>query len=450
MWVALALACGAVAAAPAAQRSDGASVNAYTLAEEVALGREAAAVIRNRLLLLADHEIDAYLNGRLARLVDALPPGLRHTGFDDRVATLNDSQLDSIALPGGPLFISHGMIELAPDDDALTGLLAHELGHIALRHATLQATRGEGYQLGAISGRTIGATAGGPAVGITDRAAQFSVSSYFLAYAAEHERQAARLAAEILERAGYDANASDAMFQVALTDGVARAGGLWAMRHPSKHRETDVDEAVRRTPGPSHELGSIQARLRGFADEPPVPSAEHGRRSAPVGIVGYNVVPPSGEARSISAGDALLFNVPANWDRIPTANTVIFAPAGAYIRAEDGATAVTHGLQIGIARSLTGTLHGDIHMLLAAFGRNNRSLTWTAAFRQVRIGGRAGLTTTISHVSPMTGEFETIAVYAVDLPDGSLLYAVGVAPQYDASVYGNAFTRVLDSIQILD
>lgn len=432
-----------------AQTGETVAANSYTIVEEAAIGRDAAAAIRSRLPLVADRQIDAYLSGRLARLVDALPPGLKHGGFDYRVATLKESELVSIAVPGGPIFISHGMIELAPDDAALTGLLAHELGHVALRHATTQATAGERYQLGEISGRTIGATAGGQAVGITDRAAHFSVSSYFLAFDAEHERQADRLAAEIMERAGYDAEASDAMFQVAITNGVPRAGGWWAMRHPSKHRETDADEAaVRRTPEPSHELGSIQARLRGFPDERPAASEHHGRRSAPIGTVGYGVMPPSGEARSVSAGDGLLLNVPANWDRIPTGNTAIFAPAGAYVRADEGATAVTHGLQIGIARSLTGTLHGDIHMLLAAFGRNNRSLAWTAAFRQVRIGGRAALTTTISHVSPMTGEFETISVYAVDLPDGSLLYAVGLAPQYDASVYGNAFTRVLNSIQI--
>jgi hypothetical protein len=89
-------------------------------------------------------------------------------------------------------------------------------------------------------------------------------------------------------------------------------------------------------------------------------------------------------------------------------------------------------------------------MLLAAFGRHNRSITWTAAFRQVRIGRRSGLTTTVSHVSPVTGEFETVTVYALDMPGGSLLYAVGVAPQYDASAYGSAFVRVLESIQVQD
>jgi hypothetical protein len=135
---------------------------------------------------------------------------------------------------------------------------------------------------------------------------------------------------------------------------------------------------------------------------------------------------------------------------MPTGKTVIFAPEGAYIAFSDGATAVTHGLQIGIARSLTGILHGDVHMLLATFGRNNPSVTWTAAFQEVKIAGRFGITTSVSHVSPVTGEFESVLVSAVDLPDTSLLYVIGVAPQDEAGVYRNAFNRVLASMQILD
>lgn len=441
----------ALSAGPVAAQTPAAPpASSYTLADETALGREAATILQQRLDRLVDRHVDAYVHALGRRLVDALPARVRHAGFDDTIIVLDESEVVSAAVPGGPLFISRAMIELAPSDAALAGLLAHELSHVALRHATAQATAGERYQLGAITGRAIGAAVGEQAVGIMDRAAQFAVTSYFLTYDPKHEQQADRLAAEIMERGGYDPGAGGTMFHVAKTKGGARGGGWWAMRHPSKDRDEAIDAAG---PGPaasmSHALTSIQARLQALPAKPPAGFPTH-PRPVPLGSVGYNVVGPAGESRSVTAGDALQLIVPANWDRMPTGNTVIFAPAGAYIPSEDGATAVTHGLQVGIARSLTGTLHGDVHMLLASFGRNNPSITWTPAFRQVTIGGRRGVTTTVSHVSPVTGEFETISVSAAHVPDGSLLYVVGVAPQYEAGVYTNAFTRVLESIQILD
>ena len=66
------------------------------------------------------------------------------------------------------------------------------------------------------------------------------------------------------------------------------------------------------------------------------------------------------------------------------------------------------------------------------------------------IAGRVGITTSVSHVSPVTRDFESVLVSAVQLPDMSLLYVIGVAPQDDAGVYRNAFNRVLASMQILN
>ena len=103
-----------------------------------------------------------------------------------------------------------------------------------------------------------------------------------------------------------------------------------------------------------------------------------------------------------------------------------------------------------MARSLTSDPRGDLQTLLTAFGRGNGYFTWTPAFQQVTLGGRPGVTTTASNVSPVTGQFEYVSVSAVHLRDGSLLYVVGVAPQDEAGVYRNAFTRVLESVEILE
>ena len=52
------------------------------------------------------------------------------------------------------------MVDVAPSEAALAGLIAHEFSHVALRHGTTQVSEGERYQLGAITGRLIGETFG--------------------------------------------------------------------------------------------------------------------------------------------------------------------------------------------------------------------------------------------------------------------------------------------------
>lgn len=444
----------AVSLAPAsAQTSEASRPNRYTLSDELAVGQELTAVIERRWTPLSDHQVNAYMQALGRRLAEALPAELRHPGFDYRIVVLHQSELMSTAVPGGPVLVSRATIELAPGDDALAGLLAHELSHVALRHATAQATAGEEYQLGEMNGRVVGASVTERAIGLLDRAAQFSVASYFLIYDAAHEQEADRLAAAIMERSGFDPRAVGAIFDLAAKSGAVRSGDWWAMRHPSAFRDAAPPPEAAVDCGAedpvSEALASVQARLRAL---PEVDSAESEAQQAPVpfGTIGYSVEAPAGESRGVTAGDLLLMNVPANWDRMPTGNTVIFAPRGAYIALQDGATSVTHGLQIGVARSLTGTVHGDVHMLLASLGRHNRSFTWTPAFQRVKIAGRYGITTSVSHVSPATGEFESVSVSAVHLPDDSLLFVIGVAPQEEAGTYRNAFDRVLASMQTVN
>jgi hypothetical protein len=48
----------------------------------------------------------------------------------------------------------------------------------------------------------------------------------------------------------------------------------------------------------------------------------------------------------------------------------------------------------------------------------------------------------------VTGQQERVALSTVHLPDGSLLYLIGVAPRAEAQTYDNTFRRVRQSVQI--
>ncbi|HEV3485166.1 MAG TPA: hypothetical protein VG106_07145, partial [Vicinamibacterales bacterium] len=71
-------------------------------------------------------------------------------------------------------------------------------------------------------------------------------------------------------------------------------------------------------------------------------------------------------------------------------------------------------------------------------------------YSRANIGGRQGLTTTLTNVSEATGETEAVNVSTVELRDGSVLFLIGVAPRDEARAYFNTFNRVRQSLQLAD
>jgi predicted Zn-dependent protease len=65
-------------------------------------------------------------------------------------------EINAFALPGGPMYLNRGMIEAAKTEGEVAGVMAHEISHVALRHGTAQATKGQKFQIG--SGSKVEAT----------------------------------------------------------------------------------------------------------------------------------------------------------------------------------------------------------------------------------------------------------------------------------------------------
>lgn len=438
-------------------------LNTFAPGEDVELGRQAAEVFRSRLSMVRDARVDGYLAALLDRVAGAIPSELRRPAFAFEIGVLDSDAPMSVSLPGGPLFLTRGVVELAATEGQLAGLMAHELSHIVLRHGTAQATAGERFQIGAITGHAIGRALTGGSRGIIERGADFSVWTYFLSYDRKHEQQADRLAARLMAGAGYDPSDLAVMLQSIRTKESARVSSTrWTRSHPAAATvvvSPDAAASSTATTGrgkapaaasPSDDgLRAIKALLaeRSWAGAERVPQRAAGvSREAP----GYFSVIPDGEWQRASAGDILQLNVPLTWRRLPAGNTIVFTPEGAFVRAADGPVSVTHGIQVGVARSLTGKLQGDLRTLLASFSRDNPRLTWTPAFQEVAIAGRRGLTTTLSHQSPTTGDFESVLVSAVELSGDAFLYVVGVSPSVDASLHRTALTRAVDSLHVVD
>ena len=327
---------------------------------------------------------------------------------------------------------------------------------MALRHGTAQATKGQKFQIGAIAGQILGAIVGGTAGSVISQGSQFGLGAYFLKYGREYERQADLLGAQIMARAGYDPREMANMFKTIEAKG-GGGGPEWLSDHPNPGNRYNAitQEAatlrVERKPN-TGEFPSIQARLR---DMSPAYTAEQiarrqtrGEDGRPVGTTGrtIDVAAPSGQYRTYDAGNFLRISVPANWRQFGGNNTVTYAPEGAYFQA-NGGTAFTHGMEVGVTQG-TGNLQRDTEQLLRGFARSNSDLRVAGNARRDNIGGRRGLTTPLSNVSEVTGQREYISLSTAQLPDGNVLYLIGVAPRAGGQDSENAFRRVRQNVQV--
>ena len=107
-------------------------INAFTIEQDVELGRELGTRLEDSLALIREPSLTGYVD-RVGQRVAAHSPLPRAS---HRFHILDTDELSSFSLPGGITFISRGLLAQTRDEAELAGLLAHEIGHTAARHGT--------------------------------------------------------------------------------------------------------------------------------------------------------------------------------------------------------------------------------------------------------------------------------------------------------------------------
>ena len=178
--------------------------NWYSIEGEIRMGKEYAQMVEASSKMVQDPVVNEYVNRvgqNLVRNSDAQVP------FTIKV--IDSDEVNAFALPGGFFYVNSGLILAADEEAELAGVMAHEIAHVAARHATRQMTRSNWANISTIPLIFVG---GGIGYAVRS-AAGIGLPMTFLTFQRGFEAEADYLGLQYMYKTGYDPNAFISFFE---------------------------------------------------------------------------------------------------------------------------------------------------------------------------------------------------------------------------------------------
>ena len=438
----LALILYSATAAPGLARKPGDPIkphfNLYSKQQDIDIGKEAAATVRQRYQQVPNRDVQAYIAKIGERL--AKTPTVSRSGFPFSFTVLNYKEVNAFALPGGPSFVFTGLLKASDGEAELAGVLAHEISHAVLRHGTNRMSKaniikGPAEVIALLNSLTLIGSLANVGLGL-------ALDGIFLKNSRDDESEADALGARIMSEAGYDPVALARFFEKL----EARGGpGVpeFLSDHPSPGNRVEAVQAEARTfPHRTYSSDNVEfERIRvAIAKLPPPPDFRPSNISVGTAAV-------SGYKRLTTPQFSL--DYPDTWlvHGDPESNLLAVVPRDGVTLGENGQLVLGMGAVVTYFfpdpdRSALTMATGD---LIQQLRRIDPGLHDSGAQKNVEVDHQPAVVTQFKSDSPFGGS-ETDLLVTVMRPEG-LFYLVFISPEKEWDETGPAYNQMTQSIR---
>ncbi|HEV8609888.1 MAG TPA: M48 family metallopeptidase [Thermoanaerobaculia bacterium] len=472
----------AAGAAPA-QTQVKSGFNLFSPEQDIEIGRQSAAEAERQLPMLRDPRIEGYVE-QVGRRLAGSAPGPK---FPYTFHVVNASDMNAFALPGGPVYVTRGMIDAARNEGELASVIAHEIAHVALRHGTNQVSKAYLAKAGiGILGGVLGGGGAGGTGQILQAVGGLGLNALFLKFSRTAETQADIVGTQVMARAGYDPLAMASMFQL-LKAQAGRDPGRVAQffsDHPSPaNREVIVRQEAQKLGvrgGRLEVVGgfdSVKSELRRLGPAPTMAQISRGVASGSTssgssGSTGApasrgTVAQPSTRMRTFRHRSGFFeIQYPENWRVAESSGYgATLLPEGGAVRTSNGQDVLVYGVVINHYEPFAGspgdvfgrpvqgqgTLEQAMNDLVNQLIQANPHLRVVPnSTRRQTIDNARALSVVLAGRSPVTGQEERVTVFTRELPDGHVIYALFIAPARDYSALASTFQKMISTLRVND
>ena len=173
--------------------------------KEVRQGRELAAEVDRQAKFIEDPMITEYVNRVGQNIVSHSDAKVPVT-----IKVIDSDEVNAFALPGGFFYVNKGLLLAADNEAELAGVMAHEIAHVAARHAVENQTKASLLEYLAIGGSIF---LGGIPGMIYQNTAGLGLLGLFMKFSRGAEEEADKLGVQYMYAAGYDPGAMATMFE---------------------------------------------------------------------------------------------------------------------------------------------------------------------------------------------------------------------------------------------
>jgi predicted Zn-dependent protease len=415
--------------------------NLFSVRQEMQLGKESAEKIDKAYSLVTNPQVLRYINELGRRLASLAPNNNSEYAWTFKV--INSSDINAFALPGGYVYLNRGAIEAAENEAQIAGVLAHESGHVVMRHGTHEASQALLAQAPLAILESILGREGSLTAQLAEMGLGLGVDSILLKNSRNAESQADEVGAYILYHAGYDPHALGQFFEIV------------QKKYPQRTIQFISDH-----PNPENRIKNIDSEIAiiGPAKEWKTDSAEFEDAKkrllslpAPTSVSSSGPPPAPSSRLTRFEGNGFSIAYPENWRVQLNEDAIALVPPGGIVNVAESGTAQAYGASVSRFQPQNSGqgnwgLIAATQELVDTLRQANPGLK-VIEQKAMNLKGRSALSTLFETDSPLQGQKERDLLVTTRQRD-YLFSLIFISPESSFDAYKPTFLAMLQSLEI--